>query len=189
MSYTTKHGQWFPFSQHIQIHDDVLAKYESAMIVPQEYSLNYLSHDVLEHSVEFEFSHNGYRVKIEKESYVKFSKNSVTGKFEPTQALTKFYNYVAWHSDKGHHIRYCSPHEENYRSDLPWHHKHHSHESWKKNQDTVKIYSNDDRPFTDRSKIQFTVDRSTVKINYLGEIDWPNVKDFLKQVHSFAESF
>ncbi len=78
MAFTTKHGRWFPFAEHIRIHDEVLEKYAYLMLVPFEYSFEYIQKDILRHSVEFEFSHNCYKVKIDKHSKLKFKKNSRT---------------------------------------------------------------------------------------------------------------
>lgn len=182
MAFTTKHGRWFPFADHIRIHDEVLGKYAYLMLVPADYSFEYIQQDILRHSVEFEFPHNGYKIKIEKHSKLKFRKNSRTGQIEPDEALTIYYNYVARNSSKGHHLRYCSPHESFYDSELPWHHKHHRHESIQSNLENVSIFDSDDRPAADQSTNQFHVSRKTIRIRYLGQTDWPNVKDFLKEV-------
>jgi hypothetical protein len=187
MAFTKKHGQWFPFAQHIQIHDSVLKKFETSMVSPTEYSLDYLNppvNDILKHSVKFTFAHNGYEVKIEKKSKIKFIKSPVSGVLEPSEALTIFYNYVARNPSTGHRIRCCSPHHHTYDKDLPWHHKHHVHELTIKGVETVLIHDNDDRPIQDRNQFKFYVDNVTISITYLGQVDWHNVKDFLKKVSS-----
>jgi len=186
MAFTTKHGRWFPFTDHIRIHDEVLEKYAFSMLVPVEYSFEYIQKDVLKHSVEFVFSHNGYKVKIDKHSKLKFKKNSRTNQFEPDEALTIYYNYVARNSSKGHHLRYCSPHESFYNSELPWHHKHHKHDSIQTLRENVSIFDNDDRAVADQATNQFYIGRKTVHIRYLGQTDWPNVKDFLKEVSELS---
>lgn len=186
MAYTTKHGKWFPFTAHIEIHDQVLKQFESYMVTPQEYSFNYIQKDVLQHSVEFEFSHNGYRVKIEKKSKIKFKKNSRTGQVEPDEALTIYYNYVARNSKKGHSLRYCSPHESFYDSELPWHHKHHRHESIKQNAENISIFDSDNRPVDDQGMNQIYVGNKIIGISHIGQVDWPNVKDFLKEVYNLS---
>lgn len=182
MAFTTKHGRWFPFIEHIRIHDEVLEKYTYLMVSPIEYSFDYIQEDILRHFVEFEFLHNAYKIKIEKHSKLKRKKDSRTGQLEPFEALTVYYNYVARNSGKGHHLRYCSPHESFYNSELPWHHKHHKHESTLKTSETVSIFDDDDRPSPDQSNNQLHLNGKSINIRYLGKTDWPNVSDFLKEV-------
>jgi hypothetical protein len=186
MAYTSKHGKWFPFAEHIHIHDQVLKQFEYQMLTPQEYSFDYLQKDILRHYVEFEFRHNGYKVKIEKKSKIKFKKSLRSGQVEPDEALTTFYNYVARNSDKGHSLRYCSPHESFYDSQLPWHHKHHRHESLSPGSERISVFDNNDRPIDDQGMNQFYVGRKTIHLTYLGQLDWPNVKEFLKEVNNLV---
>lgn len=186
MAFTKKHGQWFPFTSHISIHDSVLKSYETLMITPTDYSLNNLPNNVLEHFVEFQFAHNNYKIKINKKSNIKYRKNKKTGKDEPFEALTFFYNYVARNPSKGHSIRFCSGHITKYDKNVPWHHLNHCHETIANAPEKVSVYFDDDRPSGDKGSNIYPIGNKNIHVVYLGQIDWPNIKEFLEQVSSYS---
>jgi len=178
-----KHGMWFDFTRHIDIHDNVLAGYENSMVSSTKYTKTWKSNNTfIEHYVKFEFAHNGYTLEITKESQVSYINHKKYGRV-PHEAKTTYFNYVAINQSKNHHIRYCSPHDTNYDSNRPWHNKDHRHESMVSGQESILIYSKDDRPFTDRLKKKFKVGKVNVSIQYDVNDDWPLLGEFFADIY------
>jgi hypothetical protein len=185
MAYSNKHGVPFPFTQHIDIHDQVLKKFEPQMAVPQEYSIDYETTDksVIKHSVEFIFNHNHIKVKIEKKSKITYKRDK-QNIIVPCSALTIWYNYVARSSK--YNLRYCSPHTDEFDPINPWHNKHHRHESTGKTSEEISVFDDDNRPSNQRSSNKYHVHKKTITLKYLGQVDWPNVKEFLREVSKLS---
>ena len=183
MTKSKKHGMWFDFTRHMDIHDNVLAGYENSMVHQKKYQKQWnKDKTAIEHYVKFEFAHNGYVLEITKESQVSYVNHKKHGKI-PHEAKTIYYNYVAINHTKNHYIRYCSPHELNYDSNRPWHSQNHRHESTSSDKETILIYSRDDRPLTDRFKKKFKVKKKNIIINYDSNDDWPVLGEFFADIY------
>lgn len=176
----TKHGIWFDFDRHIDIHRNNLAGWKSSMVVPADYDEIWEAPDVHKFSLKFQFQINGYEIKITKLSKVSFKviKNNVQ---IPDKVKTLEYSYVGYNQHKNHMIRYCSPHSDTYDKQLPWHHKHHRHE-FDGYIENILIYSEDDRPYLDRFKKNFLSGKQNVSIQFQN-IEWPHVSEFLSEIY------
>lgn len=176
----SKHGIWFDFDRHIDIHRNVLSGWKSSMVTPTDYTETWEKPNEHKFSVKFIFAINGYEIKITKITKVSFKylKNNIS---IPDKALTTDFSYAAFNNHKNHMIRYCSPHEIIYDQTMPWHHKHHRHE-FNNNVENILIYSDDDRPFLDRFKRKFPVDGHMATIQHQN-IDWPHISEFLTEIY------
>lgn len=176
-----KHGIWFDFIRHMQIHRSVLAGWSSCMVNPQTYSEN-IAGDTLELQVKFQFAVNGYEVEIQKFGKIAFTMD-VGGNKVPHQVRTETFGYSAFNQVKGHSIRICSPHEFKYNPNYPWHTKHHRHDI-DTSGELITIYSEDDRPIYDKIRFghKYMSGGKQVKVQYTDQT-WPHLSEF------FSETF
>jgi hypothetical protein len=170
-----KHGIWFELLSHIAIHKKVIENYywiiSSGEREYKQTRFRRKGFEILKFQIEFE-TINGFEVKITKETRI--------SKDDPTLAMTTDYSYSCMSKSNDTHIRYHSPHDEDYLVDSPWHNKHHRHEFDGVIQ-KIDIYSYDHRPEKYKFK-KYTWKGYPAHVKFLDHEEWPFISEFLKEV-------